>query len=73
MMQKARQKVAKTGIENLPSEHFSVERKELYSTAFVQSVTNGSRSLSLPKAGTHSTLREKSHTAAHTLKQGYFG
>ena len=70
MMQKARQKVAKTGIENLPSEHFSVERKVLYSTAFVQSVTNGSRSLSLPKAGTRSTLREKSHTAAYTPKHG---
>ena len=70
MMQKARQKVAKTGIENLPSEHFSVERKVLYSTAFVQSVTNGSRSLSLPKAGTYSTLREKSYTAAYTPKHG---
>ena len=34
---------------------------------------NGPRLLSLPKAGTHSPFREKSHTRAHTPKQGCFG
>ena len=33
-------------------------------------LTNTSRSLSLTKAGTHSALPEKSHTAAHTPKHG---
>ena len=34
---------------------------------------NGPRSLSCVKAGTHSALCEKSHTAAHTPKQGPSG
>ena len=36
------------------------------------SPTNGSRSLSLPKASTHSPSPAKSHTAAHRGKQGVF-
>ena len=40
---------------------------------FSTSRTNGPRLLSLPKAGTHSPFREKSHTRAHTPKQGCFG
>ena len=39
-------------------------------TDFNTSGTNGSHSLSLPKAGTHSPAPAKSHTAAHTAKQG---
>ena len=35
--------------------------------------TNGPRSLSRAKAGTHSAFGEGSHTRAHTAKQGYFG
>ena len=38
-----------------------------------QSSTNGPRSLSFTKAGTHSAFRERSHTAAHTPKHGRFG
>lgn len=38
-----------------------------------QSSTNGPRSLSQAKAGTHSPFEERSHTRAHTAKQGYFG
>ena len=38
-----------------------------------QSSTNGPRSLSFTKAGTHSAFREGSHTAAHTAKQGPSG
>ena len=34
---------------------------------------NGPRLLSRVKAGTHSAFGEKSHTRAHTAKQGYFG
>ena len=34
------------------------------------SLTNGPRSLSRVKAGTHSAFREGSHTRAHTAKQG---
>ena len=41
-------------------------------TDFNTSGTNGSRSLSQVKAGTHSAFRERSHTAAHTPKQGAF-
>ena len=40
---------------------------------FSTSRTNGPRLLSLPKAGTHSPFGEKSHTRAHTPKQGCFG
>ena len=43
------------------------------SSCFSTSRTNGPRLLSLPKAGTRSPFREKSHTRAHTAKQGYFG
>ena len=38
--------------------------------AFSTSRTNGSRSRSLPKVGTHSAFGEKSHTTAYTPKQG---
>ena len=34
------------------------------------SLTNGPRSLSRVKAGTHSAFRERSHTRAYTAKQG---
>ena len=40
---------------------------------FSTSRTNGPRSLSRVKAGTHSALGERSHTAAHTAKQGPSG
>ena len=40
---------------------------------FSTSRTNGPRSLSRVKAGTHSPLGERSHTAAHTAKQGPSG
>ena len=41
-----------------------------FSSRFSTSLTNGLRSLSLPKAGTHSPFGERSHTTAHTPKQG---
>ena len=41
-------------------------------TAFNASGTNGSRSLSRVKAGTHSPSPTGSHTPAHTAKQGLF-
>ena len=41
--------------------------------AFSTSRTNGPRSLSQVKAGTHSAFGEGSHTAAYTAKQGHFG
>ena len=44
-----------------------------FSSRFSTSRTNDPRLLSLPKAGTHSPFREKSHTRAHTPKQGCFG
>ena len=37
-----------------------------------QAPTNGPRSLSRAKVGTHSAFRERSHTTAHTAKQGAF-
>ena len=37
------------------------------------SLTNGPRLLSQAKVGTHSPFEERSHTRAHTAKQGYFG
>ena len=40
---------------------------------FSTSRTNGPRSLSQMKAGTHSPFGERSHTAAHTPKHGRFG
>ena len=45
---------------------------QLFLVAFSTSPTNGPRSLSRVKAGTHSAFREGSHTAAHTAKQGAF-
>ena len=42
-------------------------------TAFNTSGTNGPRLLSFTKAGIHSALGERSHTAAHTPKHGRFG
>ena len=42
-------------------------------TAFNTSGTNGPRSLSCVKAGTHSPSLKKSHTAAYTPKQGPSG
>jgi len=44
-----------------------------FSLRFSTSRTNGPRSLPLPKAGSHSPFEERSHTAAHTAKQGRFG
>ena len=44
-----------------------------FSSRFSTSRTNGPRLPSLPKAGTHSALGERSHTAAHTPKHGRFG
>ena len=42
------------------------------SSRFSASRTNGPRSLSRVKAGTHSAFGEKSHTTAHTAKHGAF-
>ena len=41
--------------------------------AFSASLTNGPRLLSQAKVGTHSPFEERSHTRAHTAKQGHFG
>lgn len=41
-------------------------------TDFITSGTNAPRSLSLPKAGTHSVFRERSRTRAYTPKHGVF-
>ena len=43
-----------------------------FSSRFSTSRTNGPRSLSRAKAGTHSPFRERSHTTAHTAKHGAF-
>ena len=43
-----------------------------FSSHFSASRTNGPRSLSRVKAGTHSAFGEGSHTTAHTAKQGAF-
>ena len=43
-----------------------------FSFRFSTSRTNGSRSLSQTKAGTHSPLLKGSHTRAYTPKQGLF-
>ena len=42
------------------------------SSRFSASRTNGPRSLSRVKAGTHSAFGERSHTTAHTAKHGAF-
>ena len=44
-----------------------------FSSHFSASRTNGPRSLSQAKAGTPSAFRERSHTRAHTAKQGPSG
>ena len=44
-----------------------------FSSRFSTSRTNGPRSLSHPKTSTHSAFGERSHTSAHTAKQGCFG
>ena len=44
-----------------------------FSSRFSPSLTNGLRSLSRVKAGTHSPSPTGSHTAAYTAKQGRFG
>ena len=59
---KYRQKVTATTL-------FQTDFHRVFST----SLTNGPRSLSRVKAGTHPAFREGSHTAAHTPKQGRFG
>lgn len=43
-----------------------------FSSRFSTSPTNGPRSLSRVKAGTHSAFGERSHTRAHTAKQRAF-
>ena len=43
-----------------------------FSSRFSTSLTNGPRSLSRAKAGTHSPLLKGSHTTAHTAKHGAF-
>ena len=43
-----------------------------FSSRFLTSSTNGPRSLSQTKMGTHSALGERSHTRAHTAKQVAF-
>ena len=43
-----------------------------FSSHFSTSRTNGPRSLSQAKVGTHSAFGVKSHTAAHTAKHGAF-
>ena len=59
-----REKVGKTAATALSPNRFS--------SRFSTSRTNGPRSLSRTKAGTHSAFREISHTAVHTAKQGAF-
>ena len=44
-----------------------------FSSRLSTSLTNGPRSLSLPKVGTHSAFGEKPHTTAYAAKQGRFG
>ena len=43
-----------------------------FSSRFSTSPTNGPRSFSRAKAGTHSPFGERPHTKAHTVKQGVF-
>ena len=60
-----RRKSGKAAVSNSISNRFS--------SRFSTSRTNGPRLPSLPKAGTHSAFGERSHTRAHTAKQGRFG
>ena len=55
---------SKTAVTNAVPDRFS--------SRFSTSPTNGPRSLSRVKAGTHSAFGEGSHTAAYTPKQGAF-
>ena len=48
-------------------------RRNAVPNRFSTSLTNGPRSLSRAKAGTHSPLLKESHTSAYRAKQGYFG
>ena len=57
-------KSSKTAVTNAVPDRFS--------SRFLTSPTNGPRSLSQAKAGTHSAFGEGSHTAACTPKQGAF-
>ena len=59
-----REKVSKTAVTTLSPNRFS--------SRFSTSPTNGPRSLSRAKVGTHSALLKGSHTRAHTAKQGAF-
>ena len=54
--------------KKLPSQRCS----QPFLIAFSTSRTNSPRLLSRVKAGTHSAFRERSHTRAHTPKQGVF-
>ena len=53
--------------KKLPSQRCS----QPFLIAFSTSRTNGPRSLLQAKAGTHSAFRKRSHTRAHTAKQGH--
>ena len=50
----------------------SINGYHMVKMLLAQSSTNGPRSLSRVKAGTHSAFGEKSHTRAHTAKQVVF-
>ena len=53
---------------------FVAERGQIRGTSlYLVLKSNGPRSLSLPKVGTHSAFGEKSHTTAYAAKQGRFG
>ena len=53
---------------------FVAERGPIRGTSlYLVLKSNGPRSLSLPKVGTHSAFGEKSHTTAYAAKQGRFG
>ena len=75
-IQKIDSKSSKSHLKSLPRispksyRHNAVSNRFLF--RFSTSLTNGPRSLSRVKAGTHSALCEKSHTAAYTAKQGAF-
>jgi len=60
----------KTTSTNLVKSHPHTHSSNQFSSTFSTSLTNGPRSRSLTKVGTHSTLPEKSHTAAYTPKHG---
>ena len=76
-IQKIDSKSSKSHLKSLPRispksyRYNSVPNR--FSSHFSASRTNGPRSLSRVKAGTHSALGERSHTAAHSPKHGRFG